>query len=77
MSQAGRELDIQTFRIDREPFYAEVRGEIVSLRRVDVGDAHDLKVAQRRFGEHRAIVLGDTSAADEGDAHRYLRLRAT
>ena len=28
MSQAGRELDIQAFRIDREPFYAEVRGEV-------------------------------------------------
>ena len=28
MSQPGRELDIQAFRIEREPFYAEVRGEV-------------------------------------------------
>jgi len=28
MSQLGRELDIQSFRVDREPFYAEVHGEV-------------------------------------------------
>ena len=32
MNQPGRELDIQSFRIDREPFYAEVRGEVTHHR---------------------------------------------
>ena len=63
MSQAGRELDIQTFRIDREPFYAEVRGEIglftiAARSKMPVMLKGPTGCGKTRFVQHMAHKLG-------------------
>ena len=63
MSQPGRELDIQAFRIDREPFYAEVRGEvglftIAAKSKMPVMLKGPTGCGKTRFVQHMAHKLG-------------------
>ena len=63
MSQPGRELDIQAFRIDREPFYAEVRGEaglftIAANSKMPVMLKGPTGCGKTRFVQHRAYKRG-------------------
>lgn len=63
MSQSGRELDIQAYRIDREPFYAEVCGEvglftIAAKSKMPVMLKGPTGCGKTRFVQHMAHKLG-------------------
>jgi len=63
MSQLGRELDIQSFRVDREPFYAEVHGEvglftIAAKSKIPVMLKGPTGCGKTRFIQHMAYKLG-------------------
>src|SRR5512147_2831616 len=63
MSQQGREVDVGQFRIDREPFYAEVRGEvglftIAAKSKMPVMLKGPTGCGKTRFVQHMAFRLG-------------------
>jgi nitric oxide reductase NorQ protein len=63
MTTQGRELDIQSCRIDREPFYAEVRGEvglftIAARSKMPVMLKGPTGCGKTRFVQHMAYKLG-------------------
>src|SRR5574337_1812977 len=63
MSQPGRELDIHSFRIDREPFYAEVRGEVGLFTIAATSKMPEMLkgptgCGKTRFVQHMAYKLG-------------------
>jgi nitric oxide reductase NorQ protein len=63
MNQPGRELDIHSFRITREPFYAEVRGEvglfaIAARSKMPVMLKGPTGCGKTRFVQHMAYKLG-------------------
>src|SRR5262245_59828080 len=63
MTQSGRELDIQSFRIEREPFYAEVRGEVgvfttAAASKMPVMLKGPTGCGKTRFVQHMAYTLG-------------------
>ena len=66
---------LDTFENGGSWLRAKMFGEVVALCNVDVADTHHLHVLQHWVGEHRAIVLGDATAAHERNAHGYLRPR--
>lgn len=63
MTVHGRELDIQSFRIEREPFYADVRGEvglfaIAAKSKMPVMLKGPTGCGKTRFVQHMAYKLG-------------------
>jgi len=63
MNQPGRELDIHSLRIDREPFYAEVRGEvglftIAAKSKIPVMLKGPTGCGKTRFVQYMAYKLG-------------------
>src|SRR5678816_4519227 len=61
--EQGRELDIRSFRIDQEPFYAEVRGEvglfsIAANSKMPVMLKGPTGCGKTRFVQHMAYRLG-------------------
>ena len=63
MTQSGRELDIGQYRIQREPYYAEVRGEvglftIAAKSRMPVMLKGPTGCGKTRFIQHMAFRLG-------------------
>lgn len=63
MHQPGQELDIRSFRIEREPFYAEVRGEvglftIAANNKMPVMLKGPTGCGKTRFVQHMAYKLG-------------------
>ncbi len=63
MTQPGRELDLQSCRIEREPFYAEVRGEIglftiAAKSKMPVMLKGPTGCGKTRFVQHMAYKLG-------------------
>jgi len=63
MKQPARELDIQSLRVDREPFYAEVHGEvglftIAAQSKIPVMLKGPTGCGKTRFVQHMAYKLG-------------------
>jgi nitric oxide reductase NorQ protein len=63
MHQPGQELDIRSFRIEQEPFYAEVRGEvglftIAANSKMPVMLKGPTGCGKTRFVQHMAYKLG-------------------
>src|SRR5215208_5713318 len=63
MKQSARELDIQSLRVDREPFYAEVHGEvglftIAANSKMPVMLKGPTGTGKTRFVQHMAYRLG-------------------
>ena len=63
MSQQGREVDVGQYRIEREPFYAEVRGEIglftiAANSKMPVMLKGPTGCGKTRFVQHMAYRLG-------------------
>ena len=63
MTQTGREYDLHAYRIEREPFYAEVRGEVglftmAAKNRIPVMLKGPTGCGKTRFVQHMAYRLG-------------------
>ncbi len=63
MAHQGRELDIEQYRIEQEPFYAEVRGEIglftlAAKNKIPVMLKGPTGCGKTRFVQHMAFRLG-------------------
>ena len=63
MTQTGREYDLHAYRIEREPFYAEVRGEVglftmAAKNRMPVMLKGPTGCGKTRFVQHMAYKLG-------------------
>jgi nitric oxide reductase NorQ protein len=63
MTQQARERELQSYRIDREPFYAEVRGEvslftIAAQNKMPVMLKGPTGCGKTRFVQHMAFKLG-------------------